>query len=135
MLQKKVIAKSQGATTGMGICHFFISLFEANELLPDKQKMTDKTIAKKVVKEFPDRKSAQDFIALNPNKTVNSYRYRYNKGKFTKDIPPETLSLRYSEKGLPVNFKTGTIILSQEEVTQLRTNHRLFRHQIMESLL
>ena len=77
----KVINKSSGITTGTGITQYFISLFEANEFLPPKQRMTDVIIAIKIAKEYPDRKSAQDFLNNKARKTVNSYRYRYNIGK------------------------------------------------------
>ena len=119
----------------MGITHYFISMFEANHILPYKLKMTDSTIARKISREFPNRKSAQDFVSKTPNKTVNSYRYRYNKGKLTRNIPPKLLSLRYNKVGLVVNFKTGTIVLSKNEIQHLKDIHETFRLKQLESLI
>jgi hypothetical protein len=132
---KKLAHKSSGISTRMGICSFFVSLFEANELLPTRQRMTDRVIAVKISKEFPDRPSAQDFTTNKAKKTVNSYRYRYNKGKFTRGMPPRNMSFRYNEKGLHTNFKTATRVLLQEEVAFLQKKHRSNRQILLESML
>ena len=131
----RIINKSSGITTGTGITQYFISLFEANEFLLPPQKMTDAIIAIKIAKEYPDRKSAQDFKDNKRKKTVNSYRYRYNAGKFTKDIPPSTLSLRYNVEGVPVNFKTGTIVLTSRQIALFRGRHKTFREKSLRSML
>ena len=133
--QRMVINKISGITTGMGIIQYFISLFEANEFVSAKHKMTDEVIAVKISKEFPDRLSAQDFKDNKDKKTVNSYRYRYNAGKFTKDIPPATLSFRYNKDGSPVNYKTGTMFLHQEEVEEYKSLHKLSRETKLRSML
>jgi len=130
----KIANKSSGITTGMGILAYFVSLFEANELLSRKLRMSDTTIAKKVAREFPNRLSAQDFISEHPDKTVNSYRGRYNKGTFTRGTPPTVLSLRYNNYGLPVNYKTGTILLTERDETLLRETHDLFRNRTLEGI-
>ena len=129
------INKSSGSTTGMGIISYFISLFEANEFVSTKHKMSDDDIAKRIAKEYPDRESAQDFMLNKAKKTINSYRYRYNAGYFTNGIPPRNLSLRYDNKGYPVNAKTGTSFLSQEKVNVLRKNHKKFREVKLRSKL
>ena len=131
----KVIRKSTGITSGMGITQFFISLFEANEILPIKQRMIDAIIARKVAKEFPNRESAQDFISDKPNKTVNSYRYRYNLGKFTRKIPPSKPSFRYDKEGLAVNYKTGTIALNAQEIQHIKREHRKLRTSVLEAMI
>ena len=127
--------KSYGITSGLGITTYFASLFESNELLNPSQRMSDQQIAKKVANEFPDRQSAQDFSSMHPKKTVNSYRYRYNKGQFTRNLPPKVLSIRYNIRGLPVNGKTGTIRLLDDDVTHKRREHTTYRHKVMESLI
>ncbi len=135
MNTSKVINKSKGITTGMGIISYFTSLFEANEFLTTKWKMTDEAIARKIAKEFPHRKSAQDFLHNKSKKTVNSYRYRYNSGKFTRGIPPTILSFRYDKLGEPVNFKTGTTLLLQEEVNLHKEKHKRFREEKLREKL
>jgi len=131
----RVINKSHGITTGIGITQYFITLFEANEFLPLKQRMTDDSIASKIAREFPDRKSAQDFMNNKAKKTVNSYRYRYNSGKFTKGVPPSILSLRYNQEGTPVNLKTGTTILSSKQIDLFREEHKKFREKTLRNML
>jgi len=127
--------KSTGRTSGLGIIAYFITIFEANELLPRSKKMPDSVIARKVAREFPDRPSAQDFMSSNPSKTVNSYRYRYNKGSFTKGIPPRTFSFRYNEEGERVNGKTGTYLLSGKDVYEMLDKHQHYRTAVLEDMI
>ena len=135
MTNQKLIRKSTGITSGMGITLFFMSIFEANEMLSPKQRLTDSTIARRVAKEFPHRKSAQDFIADKPNKTVNSYRYRYNTGKFTRKLPPAIPSFRYNKQGQIVNFKTGSFLLTEQEIQDIKEAHKKLRTTILKGML
>ena len=69
--------KGRGVSSGLGIKEFFGVLFEANELLPCNRKMTDTTIAKRVIDEFPKRAIVGKL--LQGLTTVNTYRNKYNK--------------------------------------------------------
>ena len=112
------VSKSKGVTTGVGICVYFSNLFEANELAPKKKRIDDLRIAEKVVEEFPERDSAQAF--LTGKKTVNDYRNRYNKGIFTRGVPPRRLSLRYNKTGQAVDGRTGRHMLLPNEIVTRR---------------
>ena len=125
------VSKSKGITTGVGICVYFSNLFEANELAPKKKKINDRRIAEKVAEEFPERESAQSF--LTGEKTVNDYRNRYNKGIFTRGVPPKQLSLRYNKNGQAVDVRTGRHNLFPEEIRILRRKHDKFRQHTIET--
>jgi len=134
-MNPRIERKSTGKISGMGITLYFVSLFEANEILPPKQRVTDEVIAKRVAKEFSHRKSAQDFLGNKTKKTVNSYRYRYNTGKFTRKLPPVEPSFRYNKHGQVVNFKTGNILLTQQEIQHIKDKHKALRISILESMI
>ena len=116
----KSIHKSKGNTSGLGITAYFSMLFEINEICPKKRKLTDLEIAIKLAKEFPTRKTAQLVHFVGPNKkhTINSYRYRYNSGKFTRGVLPKRRSFRYNDQGEVVDSKTGKHLLSEEEIIE-----------------
>ncbi len=101
--------RSAGKKYGMGVCQFWAYLFELNESLPKKRKMTDEEIKRQMLLEFPDRKAVLKLgeIGKKGTVTVNHYRQLYNMGRLTSDIPPAVRSVRYSLKGLPVNPRTG----------------------------
>lgn len=129
--------KSKGLHSGLGVTAYFSLLFELNERLPKKQKMDDDTIAKMIATEFPDRKttSLEHFTGPNKIHTINSYRYRYNAGKFNRGIPPEICSFRYDKKGRAVNGRTASSVLSQEELKAMQENHaNLRRKKIREKI-
>jgi hypothetical protein len=67
----RTVHKSRGKETGLGICAFFATLFQANELLPLGRKMTDDMIALRVEQEFPSRKTAHVYRGKGKKRTVN----------------------------------------------------------------
>lgn len=125
-LDKPTIDKSKGTSLGMGVCAYFALLFESNEKLPPKKKMTDEVIAKKMRAEFPDRKSS--FFSGKPWKsgfqdTVNQWRQKYNRGNLTRDLIPTICSFRYDEQGQIVDFRSGKYPLLPEEVDLIKQEH------------
>lgn len=89
--------RSRGKTTGMGVNEYICALFELNERLPTKKKMTDEALKQQFMEEFPDRPSTQ---SLKDKKiSMNYYRLKYNSGRFTKGNPPEIRSHRYDYDG------------------------------------
>lgn len=101
--------RSAGRRYGMGVCQFWAYLFELNESLPKKKKMTDEEIKRQMLLEFPDRPAVLKLgeVGKRGQVTVNHYRQLYNMGRLTSDVVPEVRSIRYSLKGLPVNPRTG----------------------------
>lgn len=103
------VPRSAGKKSKMGICQFWAYLFELNESLPRKHRMTDEEIKRQVIQEFPDR---QAVVKLGPvgqkgEVTVNHYRQKYNVGRFTQGMVPKKLSKRYGLDGKEVNPRTG----------------------------
>lgn len=95
---------SAGVTSGLGVKEFLTVLFEANERYSRRQKMTDTTIAKKVIDEFPGRRIVP--ALLQGRITINFYRTKYNKGYLIGRLP-ETYSHRWTEDGRIANGRTG----------------------------
>lgn len=120
----KKIHKSKGKTTGLGICSYIAILFDVNESSPRKKKMTDSDIAKKILEEFPSRKSAKSFLDHSVRYlTINSYRGFYNSGALTGTIP-KVRSFRYGKLGLPVEGRKGNRILFPDEIEVLIAKHK-----------
>lgn len=134
-IEKPTVDKSSGITTGMGVCSYFASLFEANEL--GNRKMTDEMIAKKVRAEFPGRKGyfftgeGRPSSSSNSRETVNAYRQKYNAGKFTKNIPPLHFSFRYNNRGERVDARTGKYPLLPEEIDYFLSMHKSQRQHAL----
>lgn len=119
--------KSQGLTSGVGICTYFAFLFKFNETLPKKRKLTDEQIALAVEKEFPGRPSAQCFRGPTKRRTINEYRLKYNAGKFTYNKMPEFYSYRYNSSGDRVDGRTGKKVLPVIQELGLQSSHRYHR--------
>ena len=128
-MTKKVSQKAKGKSSGLGICLFIATLLEANELAPKKKKKTDEELAKRIADEYPGKSTAQRFV--NGKRTVNDSRNRYNKGIFTRNIPPKVMSLRYNSKGEAVDGRTGNHRLYQEEIERLREEHNEYRKEAL----
>lgn len=78
---------------GVGVQAAWCAIFEANEKLAKKSKLTDEGITKVLGQAFPGRKS--DVFSR-----VQGVRRKYNTGGFTQtDGVPSTLSNRYDEEG------------------------------------
>lgn len=146
-MKKKGSQKAKGRTSGLGICGFFALLFEANELASKKRKLTNEQIEKEVRKEFPNRKG-YFFKGARPvnNRpggsspswgkiSVNTYRQKYNKGVFTRKVPPERYSFRYDKQGLVVDTTTGKRFLLPEEIKAINLRHQQFRKERMQELV
>ena len=125
-LKKQAAHKELGDTSGLGITAYFVMLFQSNELIAKKDKLTDIQIARRVAKEFPRRPTAQleQFTGVDKKHTINSYRYRYNTGVFTRGIPPVNRSYRYNAQGNIVNEKTGNHRLLPQEIALLKESHK-----------
>lgn len=134
------IDKSSGKVTGMGVCAYFASLFEANELVGPNRKMTDEMILAKVRAEFPEGKVAKTLSRLNNRQlssmTVNGiYRYKYNHGVFTRGIPPEKVSFRYDAKGRIADYRKGKQPLLPEEIAKIKKDHEVLRKKLLKEKL
>jgi len=132
--------KSSGRVTGMGVCAYFASLFEANELVGPNRKMTDEMILNKVKAEFPEGKIAKNLAKLNnppiSYTTVNGiYRYKYNRGVFTRGIPPTLVSFRYDAKGRIVDYRKGVLPLLPEEIAKIKRDHDTMRKKKLKEKL
>jgi hypothetical protein len=124
---KRTKHKSRGITTGLGICSYFATLFQANELAPKGRKMTDEQIAMKVEHEFPNRPGAFAYRGQTKKRTINEYRHRYNTGKFTGGILPLLFSFRYNSSGEIVDGKTGKEVLPVIQIDGFKSAHRYWR--------
>lgn len=126
------ISKSSGKTTGMGITAFFVMLLEANELAPKKRRLTDDQILAQVKAEFPNRKLWLRF-GVGKKYSVNGYaRAKYNRGLWTRGIPPEKVSFRYDSQGRAVDYHKGRVPLLNEEVDLIRRNYKQGRDRIIK---
>ena len=101
--------RSEGKKYGLGICQFWVYIFELNERLPKKRKMTDEEIKRQVREEYPNRKSIKKLgpVGGRGTTTVNYHRQLYNGGRYTRGIPPKVISYRYGADGNEVNPRTG----------------------------
>lgn len=124
---QREVPKSKGITSGLGVCGFFAMLFESNELRSIRTKLTDEKIRELVLAEFPNRKS-QFFSRSGVGITVNEYRNRYNKGVFTRGVPPIKRSYRWWS-GMIVDGRTGNHFLIDEEVARLNKEHESLRRK------
>lgn len=90
--------KSHGVASGMGICEFAASILKINEELPASQKLSDATLARMMIQEFPGRSSMK---RLEDGKTTMGYwRTLYNLGSLTRGKVPAVKSVRYSLTGV-----------------------------------
>lgn len=101
--------RTRGVRTGKGIQELWIMLFELNERLPAKKKMTDEEIKRQMWIEFPHAKGVHSLgkVGERGKHTVSLYRALYNNGKFTKGKKPKIRSNRYDEKGRRMIFEKG----------------------------
>lgn len=129
-VRKLPVHKSCGANTGLGICAFFATIFEANEELPQKKRRSDEAIAAEVELEFPSRKTG---IGKGKRYSVNVYRGYYNSGKLTGGIPPIVPSFRYSKDGVPVDRRTGRRVLDKDEITFYKNQQKRLRSLTLNS--
>lgn len=124
---KRVVGPS-----GLGVCAFFATLFESNELCPVRRRMTDDQILAKAQAEFPGR---FDDFGTGKKYTVNQYRHMYNGGRFTGTVPPEKPSFRYDSSGRIVDARLGRRELLPEEVTLFKTKHKKRRDALVKAKL
>ena len=101
--------RSKGKRYGMGICQFWAYLFQLNESLPRKRKMTDEEVKRQILLEFSHRKAVKKLgkVGEKGQVTINHYRQMYNTGRFTSGIKPTSHSRRYGEDGHCVDPRTG----------------------------
>lgn len=101
--------RTQGRNTGMGICEFWSYLFELNERLPPRRKMTDEEIKRQMIEEFPDRPTVKKLgpVGGKGRDTINQNRQLYNSGRFTRGAPPRVYSYRYTIDGEVADPRTG----------------------------
>ena len=126
--------QSKGKRTGLGVCGFFIYLFELNELLPKDRKMTDAEIVRQCRIEFPNRDGIQRLTVSGnmpvegsnaKGPSVGHWRCRYNGGYIPLDWisgifdsatgkwHPRLKSYRYNENGDPIDGRTGRVIMGE----------------------
>jgi len=103
---------TEGEETGLSVFQYLAALFQANEQLPAKEKMTDAEIERKIVAEFPNEPIARQLSARPREYTVNWFRQRYIEGRFTQGQVPTDgsalpISHRYGINGTRVKPRTG----------------------------
>lgn len=91
---------TSGKTQNFGVQASWVYVFQRNEKLSVRKKMTDKQIALWMASEFPDHDS-KFFKELRKGDTnrVQQARTRYNRGDLTLHVIPEVQSHRYDDKG------------------------------------
>lgn len=120
---KFIVHKSRGEESGLGVCTYLAILFETNELLPSRKKLTDRMIETKLKKEFPGKKLLRLKSGLSID--IPKYRSYYNAGRLTGGIRPTLPSFSYNEFGLPLNRITGEVLLPDE--VEARKKHHLWQ--------
>lgn len=125
-------AKRSVGPSGLGVCAFFATLFESNELCPVRRRMTDDQILAKAKAEFPGR---FDNFGSGKKYSVNQYRHMYNGGRFTGTVPPEQPSFRYDSSGRIVDARLGRRELLTEEVTLFKAKHKKRRDALVKAKL
>jgi hypothetical protein len=116
---RKKWAKKRGKHTGLGVCQFLATLFVANEIVPEKDKLTDEEIKRQILREFPEKIKQLGPLGSVGDRTVGSWRTDFNKGKFTTGQRPERVSYRYNMDGKRVNGRTGAKVLRPDEVAEI----------------
>lgn len=93
----------------MGVMEFVRSLFELNERLPPRERMTDAEIARQIVENYPHTGTARSIKAHLDGKggrTVSYWRAHYNSGHICPfREPPKIQSQRYNDMGEPFHTK------------------------------
>jgi hypothetical protein len=115
----RVMNRSHGRKSGLGVRLYIWNLLLANERLPKSKKLTNAMIEKHVRDEFPDREGLQHSLDVKLQ-TVNWWRLLFNKRELiTLREHPPIISLRYDHHGDPVDGRTGTRVLTEAEIVQL----------------
>lgn len=117
---------SRGITSNLSPKGYLAFLFEINEYLPKKHKLTDYQIARAVVSEFPAHTNFQRFLDFSSVRkhayySVHGQRSYYNSGKLIKAQPVRKgpISFRYNSEGERLSFKRATKLLTEEEYQQI----------------
>ena len=93
--KKATLKRAVGRIYGLSVHSTWAKLFEDNERLPRKKKLTDAQIAGTMKKEFPNNVNN-----LYNEKGVKAARYRYNlDGLHKGGEPPATRSKQYDQDG------------------------------------
>lgn len=114
-LQTEKVGKwKRGTTSNLSIAGYLTFLFELNEYLPKRHKLTDYQIAKLLANEFPTSSMMQRlFRVVNGDRshvcrqdTVQYYRYRYNTGILFPTRPGRKgpISFKYNSEGERISF-------------------------------
>jgi hypothetical protein len=121
-------AVQKGLTSNLSYLAYWAFLFDLNEHLPTDRKMTDYSIARNVLREFPNWKPARQLVEQHKKKkgaqnyyTVPWFRRRYNMGqlflvhgKYSPRTGP--VSFRYNNDGQACANHSPTRLLSPEEI-------------------
>lgn len=91
---------TEGLTQNLGVQASWVYIFQRNEKIASRNKMTDKQISLWMANEFPehDSKFFKDLRKGDTNR-VQQARTRYNRGDLTLHVVPEIQSHRYNDKG------------------------------------
>ena len=91
---------TEGKTEGLGVQASWVFIFQKNEKLSIRRKMTDLQIANWMVAEFPGHGS-KFFIDLRKGdlNRVQQARTRFNRGDLTQHQAPDNKSHRYGGDG------------------------------------
>lgn len=113
-------SNQKGGFTQVSIYKWLETIFEANELLIPRKKLTDPAIFNLLKKDFPTHYITKRLES--GKESVNTFRNHFNRGGLTSGIP-KLFSFRYNEKGIPIKGRNGTHVLLPEEVARLRKEH------------
>lgn len=126
-LQAEKVGKwKRGTTSNLSIAGYLTFLFELNEYLPTRHKLTEYQIAKLLANEFPTSSMMQRlFRVVNGDRsdvrrqdTVQYYRYRYNRGILFPTHPGRIgpISFKYNINGERISFYSPKEVpLSEKE--------------------
>jgi len=105
----------------MGIMQFLCALFELNEKLPPRNRMTDAEIARQILENYPLTKVAESIRLYNEGanrnqggRPVGYWRGHYNSGNICPNrLPPAIQSRRYNDFGQPYTARGTRARLSK----------------------
>jgi hypothetical protein len=119
-------AKKKGKIAGLGVFATIEMLFEWNETAPPDKRMNDNTIKMEILKEFPEKVAELGAEGRVGKATINEYRSRFNRGRFTQGRKPRRMSWRYNDEGEKVEGRFGARELTQKEIKEAIAKYEEF---------
>ena len=120
---RRVVHRTIGRRTGLGVCSFMFNLMELNEMLPKNKKMTNEELKRQLFDEFPTHLSQLQRSFDQGNSSVNYYRTLYNEGRLIRSREPKNCAFRYNINGDKVDARSGKKLLSLKEQNDWRRKY------------